>query len=165
MRKFLYLLLALPLLGFFTSCDDNEKNLPDVSLSIDYSGATEEDGVVSVIQGNTLEIEALKVIPAEGTKDAMLTNVVYTIDNIAFAVAPQAPFAVNINTAELPVGEHYLGVRATVFQDGKSVGFAIARFKFNVLPNDNVEPGGDENGDNSGSGTLTPETTVTDREQ
>ena len=74
MKKFLYLLLVLPLLGVFTSCDDDDKDLPNVSLAIDYSGGTEENGVVSVVQGNTLEINALKAIPAEGTKEATLTK-------------------------------------------------------------------------------------------
>ncbi len=31
MKKFLYLLLVLPLLGVFTSCDDDDKDLPNVS--------------------------------------------------------------------------------------------------------------------------------------
>ena len=71
------------------------------------------------------------------------------------------PFAININTSELEVGEHYLGVQATVLQVDKSVGFAVARFKFNVLPNDSQEPGGDQGGE--GGGTLTPDTQITDQ--
>lgn len=167
MKKFLYLLLALPLLGFLTtSCDDDDKDLPNVSLTIDYTGGTEEDGVVSVLQGNTLEITSLNVIPAEGTKEATLTNVVYFLDGIPVGRTGIQPFAININTTNLEVGEHYLGVQATVLQVGKSVGFAIARFKFNVLPNDNQPgDGGDESGDGSGSGTLTPDTQVSEQGQ
>lgn len=166
MKKFLYLLLALPLLGIFTSCDDDDKDLPNVSLAIDYSGGTEEEeGVVSVVQGTPLEITALKAIPAEGTKEAALTNVVYFIDGVPVLRTSIMPFAMTINTDNLAVGEHYLGVQATVLQVGKSVGFAVARFKFNVLPNDTQEPGGDESGDGTGSGTLNPDTQITDQEQ
>ncbi len=161
MKKFLYLLLVLPLLGVFTSCDDDDKDLPNVSLAIDYSGGTEENGVVNVVQGNTLEINALKAIPAEGTKEATLTNVVYFLDGVPVGRTDIMPFAININTTELEVGEHYLGVQATVLQVGKSVGFAVARFKFNVLPNDTQEPGGDQGGE--GGGTLTPDTQITDQ--
>lgn len=165
MKKFLYLLLALPLLGIFTSCDDDDKDLPNVSLSIEYSGGTEEEGVVSVVQGTPLEIKALKAIPAEGTKEATLTNVVYFIDGVPALRTSIMPFAMTINTENLEVGEHNLGVQATVLQVGKSVGFALASFKFNVLPNDTQEPGGDESGDGTGSGTLNPDTQITDHEK
>ena len=75
MKRFLYLLLALPLLGFIaTSCSDDD-DLPDVTLSMDYSGATLTDGVFTVEQGDTLKINALKVIPAEGTKPATLGQI------------------------------------------------------------------------------------------
>lgn len=162
MKRFLYLLLVLPLLGVVTSCDDDDKDLPNVSLAIDYEGGSEVDGVVSVAQGTTLEITALKAIPAEGTKEATLTNVVYFLDGIPVGRTNLMPFAINIPTGELEVGEHYLGVQATVLQVDKSVGFAVARFKFNVTPAETEEPGGDEGGT---GGTVTPDTQITDKGQ
>lgn len=57
MKKLFFYLLALPLMALaFTSCDDDDKDLPNVTLSIQYSGATEEDGTLFVEQGQTLKI-------------------------------------------------------------------------------------------------------------
>ncbi len=40
MKKFLSLFLALPMLAFVASCDDDDSKVPDVSVSIEYSGGT-----------------------------------------------------------------------------------------------------------------------------
>ncbi|MDE7476302.1 MAG: hypothetical protein K2M71_11800, partial [Duncaniella sp.] len=81
MKRLIYLLLVLPLLGLVSSCDD-DKDLPQVSLSIDYTGATEEDGTIYVVQGDTLNVTALRAVPAEGTKAATLGVVAYFWDGI-----------------------------------------------------------------------------------
>ena len=39
MKRFLYILLVLPLLDLAASCSDDDKDLPKVSISVDYSGA------------------------------------------------------------------------------------------------------------------------------
>lgn len=156
MKKFFYLLL-LPLLAVMvTACDDDDKDLPNVSLSIDYSGATEVDGVLTVEQGEVLSIDALNVIPAEGTKKATLGQTIYYLDGIPFYTTVVVPFETGIDTSELEIGRHVLGVRTTVYQVDKEIGFALAEFYFNV-----VAPTSDDTPDD-GSGTLTPEVRVTD---
>ena len=72
MKKFLSLFLALPMLAFVASCDDDDSKVPDVSVSIEYSGGTLTDGVLTVVEGDTLKIEGLKVTPAPGTGEAVL---------------------------------------------------------------------------------------------
>ena len=57
MKKILYaLLLALP---FALSSCSNDDELPEVNISVDYSGATEVDGVYYVIEGEELMARAL----------------------------------------------------------------------------------------------------------
>lgn len=156
MKKLLYLLM-LPLIAVMvTSCDNDDKDLPNVTLSIEYSGATEQDGVLSVEQGQILYIDALKVTPAEGTKQATLGQTIYYVDGLPFYSTVLVPFATEINTTGMKIGEHTLGVRTTVYQVDKEIGFALAQFRFNVTePTEGDTP-------EEGSGTLTPDVRVTD---
>lgn len=158
MKRIFYLLLMLPLLGFMSSCSD-DKDLPQVTLSIDYTGGTEQDGVIQVVQGETLEVTALRAVPVEGTKAATLGVVEYFLDGIPQGRTALSPFAISINTTDMELGKHILGVDATVLQVDKEIGFAIAQFSFEVIANDNPDQpsdGGDQ------GGTINPETRITD---
>ena len=157
MKRFIYLLLMLPLLGLVSACHD-DKDLPDVSLSLDYSGGTQQDGAIYVVQGDTLTINALRAIPAEGTKAATLTNVVYFWDGMPQTppIDPNQP--IQFNTAEMEVGNHTLGANATVLQVDKEIGFAVTQFPVVIVASDSDQPG---EGD---SGTITPDTRITDND-
>lgn len=157
MKRILYLLLVLPLLGLVSSCSD-DKDLPQVSLSIDYTGATEADGSLYVVQGDTLNITALRAIPAEGTKTATLGVVAYFWDGIPQGRTALSPFPISINTTDMEIGKHYLGVNATVLQVDKEVGFAIAQFPVTVVASQSDMPG-EEDG-----GTINPDTRISDSE-
>lgn len=156
MKKLFYL-LALPLVALMaTSCDDNDKDLPNVSLAIEYEGATQEDGVLYVEQGQTLNITALEAVPAEGTKKATLGQTIYYWDGLPVYSTVVIPFATAIDTQGMELGEHTLGVRATVYQVDKEVGFALANFKVMV-----TAPSSDGDS-NEGSGTINPNVRITD---
>ncbi|MBO5455869.1 MAG: hypothetical protein J6A20_05075 [Muribaculaceae bacterium] len=159
MKRFLYLLLALPLLGFIaTSCSDDD-DLPDVTLSMDYSGATLTDGVFTVEQGDTLKINALKVIPAEGTKPATLGPVSYFIDGFYQFTSYEVPFSCYIPTENLKVGKYLLQAKATILQIDKTMAFGVFSYPINVVEKENPDDG------NSGeSGTDIPDVRVTDHE-
>lgn len=162
MKRFLYLLLALPLLGFFaSSCSDDDKDLPDVTLSMDYSGASYADGVFTVEQGDTLSIDALNVIPAEGTKKATLGPVSYFINGFYEFTNPEPPFKCVIPTGNLNVGKYVLQARANIFQEGKSVAFGVFTYGINVVEKQNPGTPGEDSGN---SGTVTPDTKITDHE-
>ncbi|MDE6090194.1 MAG: hypothetical protein K2G41_05785 [Duncaniella sp.] len=158
MKRIFYLLLMLPLLGFMASCDD-DKDLPQVTLSVDYTGGSEVDGVIQVTQGDTLNITALRAVPVEGTKAATLGVVEYFFDGIPQGRTAISPYPISINTTDLELGKHYLGVNATVLQVDKEVGFAVAQFTINVVANENPDQPG-EGGDQGG--TINPETRITD---
>lgn len=159
MKRILYLLLMIPLLGFIVSSCDDDKDLPQVSLALDYEGGTEQDGTIYVVQGDTLEITGLRAIPAEGTKAATVTNVRYSFDGVPIGAYPVSPFEFGIPTADLKLGKHSIGVVATVLQVDKEIGFAVTQFPVEIVADDTQQPG---EGD---SGTITPETRITDDEK
>ncbi|MDE6859292.1 MAG: hypothetical protein K2J65_02645 [Duncaniella sp.] len=159
MKRFLYLLLALPLMGLMASCSDDEKDLPDVTFSMDYSGATLVDGVLTIPQGNDLVINALTVTPAEGTKKATLGKVTYFIDAFPIYETIVEPYSVTISTQNLEVGKHVLQIRAGIFQVDKEAAFGVFSYPLEItepLPDDTP-------GDNPG-GTVTPDVTITESE-
>lgn len=155
MKRILYLLLVLPLLGLISSCND-DKDLPQVSLSIDYTGATMQDGTLYVVQGDTLNITALKAIPDEGTKAATLGVVAYFWDGIPQGRTALSPYAISIKTNDMELGNHSLGVNATVLQVDKEVGFAIAQFPIVIVENNADNP------DEAKAGTIVSDTHITD---
>ena len=156
MKKFFSLLLAVPMLAMLASCDDDNSNdLPDVSVSIEYSGASMEDGVLTIPQGQTLTIDALKVIPAEGTQEAALGNVVYYLDGFPIYATGIAPHGCEISTENLSEGAHILSVHAQILQVGRPMGYGLFRYTMQV-----VAPS-EDNGTTPG-GSDTPATTIND---
>ena len=148
MKKFYYLLLMLPLLAMLAACSDDDNDLPDVDISIRYSGAVEQDGKLLVAQGKTLTIEAINATPAPGTKEAILGNTVYYIDGVPFYTIGVAPFGCEIDTSNLSVGTHRLSFYSQVFQVDREVGFALYGLRIEVTGPDS-DPG-------DGAGTVTP---------
>lgn len=140
MKRVLNLLLALPLLAFFTACND-DKDVPQVSLSIEYTGATSEDGVLYVVQGEPLTITSLVAVPDEGTQAAAVTTATYYWDGAPFERTVFSPFSVTIDTEGIPVGPHTLGVYADVAQVDKSLGFAVANFPVVIVEKPEEQPG------------------------
>ncbi len=157
MKKILYLLFALPLLGLISSCDD-DKDLPDVTFSMDYSGASCVDDVLYVVQGDTLYINALNVTPAEGTKKATLGLTTYYWDFSPFYSTITVPFSTAIATEGIEPGDHMLQVRTTIYQVDKEQAFGLFSYKVVIVPTDEDQPG-DGNG-----GTVAPEAKITDSE-
>lgn len=157
MKKFFYLLLALPLFASLAACnDDDDKNIPDVSVSIDYSGGTLNDGVLYVVKGETLSIEGLTVTPAPGTGKAVLGQTTYIWDGRPFYTTGIAPFAVDIDTEDMAEGPHTLTVNTQIFQVDKSTGWGVFRYKVEIVAAAEDQPG------DEGAGTDVPETTIAD---
>ena len=107
MKKLYYFLFMLPLLALMAACSDDDKDLPKVDISIQYSGAVEQsDGAIAVAQGQTFTVDAITVSPAPGTKKAMLGNTTYSIDGVPFYTTGISPFSCEIGTSDLAVGDH-----------------------------------------------------------
>lgn len=134
MKKFLFLLLALPLIAILSSCND-EKNIPDVNVGFTYSGATEVNGTLYAVQGDTLQIDSVYCTPVQGTKPALVANVTYQLDGLPLAYNPVSPFKLSLLTGTMPTGSHVLGLRMTVLQEGKSIGTVWLPIKIAVVAN------------------------------
>lgn len=152
MKRLYYLLLVLPLLAVMASCSDDDKDLPKVNISVQYSGASEQDGVITVAQGETLTIDAIDITPVSGTGKAVLGNTTYYLDGVPFYTIGVAPYSGEIDTTGIPEGEHSLSFMSQVFQVDREPGFALYGVTLMITPpTDNPD---------SGSGTVTPEVTV-----
>ena len=57
MKKFLYLLLLLPL-GFLASCDDGN-DVPDVDINVTFDNVVKEDGILYVVQDKGFAVRSV----------------------------------------------------------------------------------------------------------
>ena len=142
MKKFLYLLVALPLLWCLSACNDDDKDdMVRVTLSLDYSGASAEDGVLYVLQGETLDINALRAVPLEGSGDATITLVKYYWDNRPLGFSVDPPFGISIDTSNVKIGAHTLTVIANVAQVGKPLSEVAVNYPIVIVENTDEQPG------------------------
>ena len=139
MKKFIYLLIALPFL--LASCS-NDDDLPEVDFSIQYSGAQSVDGILYVVQGDTLKIDAINITPREGTKPATIGATAYYWDYLYFGTAMTPPFAMALETADLPAGNDLLQFESSVFQVDKSVATAYFTYKVKIVESADDIPSG-----------------------
>lgn len=154
MKKIYYFLIALPLLALISACSDDDKDLPKVDITIQYSGAVDEGGVITLAQGKVLTIDAINVTPVEASKKAVLGNTTYMMDGVPFFSTGVAPFGAEIDTSNLAVGTHTLSFYSQVFQDGKTPAFAIYSYPVNI-----TDPA-DDPGD--GGGTVNPDVQISE---
>ncbi|MDE5810626.1 MAG: hypothetical protein K2H59_10175 [Muribaculaceae bacterium] len=140
MKKFFYLLLALPLAIFATSCSDDDKDVPDVDLVASFDAA-QYDGGLYVVQGDTLTIESLNLVN-NTNKNGGLGAVNYFIDNVRVGSTILQPYTFSILTEGLPVGVHTLGVTAQVLVVDYPINIAAIEFPLNIVASADDIPAG-----------------------
>ncbi|MCM1028079.1 MAG: hypothetical protein NC342_01000 [Pseudoflavonifractor sp.] len=123
MKKLLYLLIALPLIAFMASCSDDDDH-PDVKIGFSYSGATEVDGTLYSVKGDTLDIDSVFCDPVDPAKRAIIGDVTYVLDGRPLGIAPTPPFPISLLTSDIPLGDHTLRLQMSVFQEGKTASIA-----------------------------------------
>lgn len=77
MKKLFYFLMALPLALSFTSCDDDDDKLPDVSLSINLEGVQKADKIYYAVQGDTIVLQSIELINNTDKRGTLGTYAVY----------------------------------------------------------------------------------------
>ena len=102
MKKFLYLLLLLPL-GFLTSCHDDD-DMPSVDITVSIDNAVDAEGL--------------------GGKAAGISGVNYVLDHVGMGYTIVQPFGGSIPAAYLPVGNHLFTLAFDVLQVDKSIAYA-----------------------------------------
>ena len=141
MKKILSLLLFLPLVAIFASCDDDGKDIPDVAISIETVNPVSTDGAIYVVQGDTLNVKGV-VLEAQGdTKQALTTSVSYYFDYVYMGTSYQPPFGMKILTTEdIPVGSHLLEIELPVYAVDKEISQAYVQFPVTVVASEDELP-------------------------
>lgn len=139
MKKLLFLLLALPLM--LVSCHD-DNDYPNVRVGVDYSGATNSQGTLYLVQGDTLNVDSVFVTPVDPTKPAVISSVTYVLNGTPLGVAPTSPYSLSILTAPLQPGKYTLRLQMGVFQNGKTPGIAYVYLPFEVVESSADIPAG-----------------------
>lgn len=116
MKKFIYLLLALPLFAL-TACSDDD-DLPDVNINVDYTGATMSDGAIYVVQGEPFAITSITATAVRPGKNAAVTNVTYGLDGWVVGTSVNSPFPAEFDTSTLEVGKHILSLSMIIAEEG-----------------------------------------------
>ncbi|MDE5568128.1 MAG: hypothetical protein K2J12_06770 [Muribaculaceae bacterium] len=142
MKKFYYfLLMALPMF-FFASCDD-EKNLPDVEVSIQIDGGVRVDGIIYVVQGETFSVEAINVENLEKGKNALITSATYSWDYRYVGVSVTPPFGAEFNTENMELGEHLLQIECPLYAVDKSPANLYMAYKVQIVESVDDIPAGE----------------------
>lgn len=144
MKKYLYFLLALPML-LFASCS-NDDDLPQVDMEITYSGAVEVDGTLYVPEGQNFAIESITATPLKGYKEATIGATAYYWNYQYLGTSIEAPFGLTFNTADMPTGDYMLQINSTIYQVDRSVGIAYFTYHVKVVPADEMPDDGTEGG-------------------
>lgn len=140
MKKFFYLLLALPLAIFATSCNDDEKDVPNVDLEATFNAAQYE-GEYYTVQGDVFTVEGLKLINNSG-KNGTLGATSYYLDGLFVGTTVVEPFTCSFETSNLPVGRHVLGVSSNLFVVDYPTNIIAAQYVINIVASKDDIPAG-----------------------
>lgn len=130
MKKFLYLLFALPLL-VFSACHDDD-DVPNVDLDIQLSGVTVKDNVIYVVQGEPITIESVSLVN-NTDKKGTLGVVSYYWDYMRVGSQVISPYTATFETTNEPVGNHLLALDCGIYVEDYPVCFGVAQFKVKIV--------------------------------
>lgn len=112
MKKFLLLMLAIPFM-MATSCDD-DNDLPDVGVNVNFEGVTRAGDVIYVVQGEPLTVESIK-LDDHTKKGAVIGGADYFWDYQPLFQTIVQPYAMTFDTTGLPVGKHLLQIEISIY--------------------------------------------------
>lgn len=148
MKRFFYLLFALPLL--MVSCsDDNE--IPNVDVYADFSGGTKVDDVIYVVQGETFTIESINIVNND-KQSALIGGATYYWDYMRVGATIISPYTFSFDTANLPVGNHLLQVEISIYAVDYAPCIGYMSYKIKIVPSATDIPGQEE-GEDPGEAT------------
>lgn len=149
-KLFYFLLCALPFLSF-TSCSDDDNDLPDVDFSLTVSGGKFVDNKIYAVAGTDLVIDGITVINNEEGKEAMIPYANYYWDFRPIGQSVVAPYGLKIYIPEdTELGEHILEISAPLYAVDKSPAFTVIDYTVVVVADEADIPDG---GDNSSTDT------------
>lgn len=129
----------------FTSCDDDDNDIPDVDVTIHLQGARVINGVIYVVEGQEFEIAGITVTNNQNDKAALITSASYYWDFSYIGTNPIAPFGLKIITGEYTgLGAHVLDINCPVYAVDKAPAIAYLQYKVVVVANESDLPDGDQ---------------------
>lgn len=149
MKKLLYLLFILPFALAVTSCNDDD-NLPNVTVTMDFSNAATVDGTLYVAQTDTLMLNSIVTKAVDSNQSAVLTNMKYYWNYIPAPSLTWSNFPLEIPIADMPLresGNNLLQMDATLLETDKSIAYANIVVPVKVVPTVEEMPDGLQPGD------------------
>lgn len=148
MKKLIYLLFALPLAFFATSCSDDD-SLPNVNVTFTFDNAVVNDGIVYVNQADTLLISNIETKAVDSDKAALIANVRYFWNYIPAPGLTWSSFPIEIPMQDMPLvekGYNVLGMDATILETDKSMAYSYFKIPIATVADDDSFPGGAQPG-------------------
>ncbi len=128
------LVAVLPMMAMsLASCNDDD-DLPNVDISLTVDKGTVVDGTIYCVAGDTIQIASINVVNNDAGKAATVTNVNYYWDGMYYAPAVFAPFGMTFPISEeATVGNHSIGITATVLAVDKSIATAALNYPVKIV--------------------------------
>ncbi len=138
MKKFLSILLALPLLVSFTSCHDDD-NLPQVKINVTYASPV-VDHAVYVVKPDTFKVESVNVVALRPGHVATNGPVSYWFNGVSLGTNFAPPFGIKIPTENLSVGSYFMTMEMTVLEEGCEMATLTSSVKVCVVEDESEIP-------------------------
>lgn len=144
-----YSLLALPLAILLGGCGNDNEKLPSAEINVTLSGVTQVDNVMYAVIPEAVVIESVNVVSQRPDREAITTNVTYSIDGAFYYTNTIAPYGVTIPTEDIGPGMHYIRLTMPLLEEGCSMATASASIQLMVVDSEDDVPGGVANGPTS----------------
>ena len=133
MKNVVHLLLCVMSVLTFTSCE-NDIDLPDVDFELEISSGIIVDGKIYSVVGDTLSIDAIKVINREHGKNAGIGYADYYWNTRLIGRSVCSPFGFKIVMRKNMTEQmHQLGIYAPVYAVDKDAAFAYLVYPVYVV--------------------------------
>lgn len=131
MKKMIYLLLVLPLLGL-TACSDDD-DIPNVDVTVSIEGATRVGDVLYVVEGETLSVTSINLVD-NTAKGAVIGSASYFWDYYRFYATINRPYGMSLSTVDMPLGNHLLEAVITIYAVDYAPCQGYINYKVRIVP-------------------------------
>lgn len=144
-RLYTHLLAAALLIPAFmsvTSCDDDDgSDLPDVEIKASFSGAYCSEGILYVVSGDDLVVDAL-TLTDHTSKGAVIGSATYIWDGRRYGASIVSPYGMEFGTAGVSLGRHVLQIQASVYAVDYPPCTAILSYRVEIVAEASAIPDG-----------------------
>ncbi|MBQ9077384.1 MAG: hypothetical protein IJY31_06025 [Muribaculaceae bacterium] len=143
MKRLFYLLALLPVM--FVSCSDDDDDFPEVRITFETSGAVIVDGTAYVVQGDTLSVDSIGVVPVNSGKRIVIGAASYYWDYMPIGTNVLKPYNIAVVMDNVPLGRHLLQIECSLLAVDYAPVTAYFAYPVVVVSSaDEIPPGGTE---------------------